>query len=165
MNIMQQVTAAMYARPLREQMLLAAGSVAIVVMLIWLALVKPINGWRDSAVQTLTRTQEVYAEVNVMAAQLEAARASGNANNSSQQVSMTELIDSSLRKYRLAIRGIQPGQQGEMFVRLEAAPTQSLWQWLYEMEAVQSVKINELTITPTEKEGWVLLTTRLEQVK
>jgi hypothetical protein len=31
------------------------------------------------------------------------------------------------------------------------------------MEAVAGVTINELTINPTEKEGWVLLTARLAQ--
>ena len=155
----------LYARPLREQALLAFGAVAVSVMLAWLLVVKPIHGLRDSAVDNLVRVQAVYAEVDLLAAKLQASQANANDSARSAGSSMTEIIDASLRKHGLSIRGIQPGQQGEMFVRLEASPTQSVWQWLYEMEAVVGVKINELTINPTEKEGWVLLTVRLEQAR
>ncbi|MDN3638057.1 type II secretion system protein M [Simiduia curdlanivorans] len=155
----------LFARPLREQTLLAIGGCCIALMLLWLVIVKPIHGLRDEASKTLVRTQQIYAEVDQLAAQLEASRSTGDANTRSSNASMTEIIDVSLRKYGLSIRGIQPGQQGEVFVRLEASPTQSVWQWLYEMEAVVGVKVNELTINPTEKEGWVLLTARLEQAR
>lgn len=162
MNLNEQLSALMYGRPLREQALLAIGGIAVALMLVWMLVVVPINNLRDDAVNTLARTQLTYAEVDKLAAQLEASRGEGR---SSQRPSgsMTELIDSSLRKQGLSIRGIQPGQQGEMFVRLEASPTQAVWRWLYEMENVAGVTINELTINPTEKEGWVLLTARLAQ--
>lgn len=155
----------LYGRPRREQALLAGGAVAIAVMLVWLVVVQPINGLRDNARQTLARTQLTYAEVDQLAARLEASRGNATQERSARGGSMTELIDSSLRAQGLSIRGIQPGQQGEMFVRLEASPTQAVWRWLYEMEAVAGVTINELTINPTEKEGWVLLTARLEQAR
>lgn len=162
MNAMQQLTQTLYARPLREQALLLAGGAASALMLAWLLLVSPVNGLRDEALTTLARTQQTHAQVNALAAQLEAARA-GQSAASASRASMTELIDASLRKHQLGIRGIQPGSQGEMFVRLEAAPTQAVWRWLHEMESVQQMSINELTINPTEKVGWVLLTARLEK--
>lgn len=155
----------LFARPLREQTLLAVGAACIALMLLWLVIVKPIHGLRDEASKTLVRTQQVYAEVDQLAAKLEASKSAGDINARSASGSMTEIIDVSLRKHSLSIRGIQPGQQGEMFVRLEASPTQAVWKWLYEMEAVVGIKINELTINPTEKEGWVLLTARLEQAR
>lgn len=162
---LEQLSVALFARPQREQALLFFAGLAVGAMLVWVALVQPIKHLRDEAVKTSERVQLVYAEVDQLAAQLEASQAAGAGNNPRASTSMTELIDSSLRKQGLSIRGIQPGQQGEMFVRLEASPTQAIWQWLYEMEALAGVKINELTINPTEKEGWVLLTARLEQAK
>ena len=151
----------LYARPLREQALLAVGGLVIVLLVAWLAVVKPVNGLRDQAARQLNATRLVYAEVDALASQLEAERARGGKGRPSG--SMTELIDNSLRKYGLTIRGIQPGQQGEMFVRLEAAPTQAVWRWLHEMEAVAGVGINELSVNPTDKAGFVLVTARLAQ--
>ena len=165
MNSQNPVSEFLFARPLREQTLLAIGGLCIARMLLWLVIVKPIHGLRDDAAKTLLRSQQVYAEVDQLAALLEASKSAGDTSARSSNASMTEIIDVSLRKYGLSIRGIQPGQQGEVFVRLEASPTQSVWQWLYEMEAVVGVKVNELTINPTEKEGWVLLTARLEQTR
>ncbi|UTA47877.1 type II secretion system protein M [Simiduia sp. 21SJ11W-1] len=161
--IEQTLAKLLYGRPLREQAMLAVGGLAVAAMLVWVAVVAPINGMRDDAVKTLARTQATFAEVDQLAAQLEATRGAASQQQSRGKTTMTELIDNSLRKHGLSIRGIQPGQQGEMFVRLEAAPTQSVWRWLYEMEAVAGATINELTINPTDKEGWVLLTARLEQ--
>ena len=163
MKLNEQLSMLLYGRPLREQALLALGGAIVGAMLIWVLVVKPINNLRDEAVKTRDRTQLTYAEVDLLAAQLEASQGRQQGGPRAGDSSMTELIDSSLRKHGLSIRGIQPGQQGEMFVRLEASPTQSVWRWLYEMEAVAGVTINELTINPTEKEGWVLLTARLAQ--
>lgn len=161
MKLPDSLTQSLYARPLREQALLAVGGFAIVVLLTWVAIIKPVNGMRDKAQRQLDATRLVFAEVDQLASRVEAERAGGKSSRPSG--SMTELIDSSLRKHGLTIRGIQPGQQGEMFVRLEAAPTPAVWRWLHEMEAVAGVGINELTVNPTDKAGFVLVTARLAQ--
>lgn len=161
MNLVQNLSATLYARPLREQKMLFLGGLAILLLLAWQLLLAPVNGLRDRAQKQLNQSRAVYAEVDQLAARVQAARTQGQQQKPSG--SMTEQIDASLRKQGLSIRGIQPGQQGELFVRLEAAPTQALWRWLHEMEAVAGYNINELTINPTDKQGWVLLTARLEQ--
>lgn len=161
MKLPESLSQSLYARPLREQTLLSAGCLAIVIMLVWVALIKPVNGLRDKAARQLDATRQVFAEVDQLASRLEAERAGGKPSRAGG--SMTELIDASLRKHGLTIQGIQPGQQGEMFVRLAAAPTPAVWRWLHEMEALAGVGINELTVNPTDKAGFVLVTARLAQ--
>ena len=161
MKLPDSLTRSLHARPLREQTLLAAGGLAIVIMLVWVAVSKPVNGLRDQAGRQLEATRQVFAEVDQLASRLEAERTSSQ--SSGPGGSMTELIDASLRKHGLTIQGIQPGQQGEMFVRLAAAPTPAVWRWLHEMEAVAGVSINELTVNPTDKAGFVLVNARLAQ--
>lgn len=161
MKLLNNLATTLYARPVREQKLLFLGGLAILLLLAWQLVLAPVNGLRDRAHKQLEQTRIVYAEVDQLAARLEVARNQGQQQRPAG--SMTEQIDASLRKQGLSIRGIQPGQQGELFVRLEAAPTQALWRWLHEMEAVAGFSVNELTVNPTDKEGWVLLTARLEQ--
>lgn len=149
-----------YQKNSQEQTILAVVAGLAVLFLIYLLIVGPLLGWRNSAEQRYERNRQELAEVQQLAAQVKAKKAQpGNSKKSNLSV----LIDKSLRENDLEMRGFQPGSNQDARLRLENAAYPSLMQWLYDLEYRHGIHVDELSLTPAQASGRLMVSVRVSQ--
>jgi len=144
----------------QEQIILLLGAVIITILLIWMLLLSPLQSKRDrllainsASVQSLGRVQLLVRQVENLSQQ-SVQVGSGNEN-------LSGLINNSLSENGLTMTGLQPGVGGEARVRIDKASSESLLQWLFELENKYHITIRDLTITATNAPGQVAVNVRL----
>lgn len=144
----------------REQMLILGCSLAVLLYLLWLVVLVPIQNKRDQLLAANTASTQTLGRVQIVAAQIQQARAVGAAGADDN---LNGLIDSTLSANGLAMSGLQPGTNGDVRVRLDRAAYEPLMQWLYELEFKQGITISDLSIASTNEPGQVTVTLRLQK--
>ncbi|MGD8175128.1 type II secretion system protein GspM [Marinimicrobium sp. ARAG 43.8] len=146
----------------REQTILLIGGVAVVLYILWKALLVPLADWRDSQARTNVSTSQSLGRVELLAAQLEQARrqAQQGGNGGSN---LSALVDSSLRANNLSMSGFQPGTGGQVRVRLDEVPYDRFMQWLHDMEYQHGVSVVDFSMAGTSEQGRVTVNIRLQQ--
>lgn len=146
----------------REQTMILACAVVLVLYLVWLLLLTPIQKKRDQLYQANTSSTQTLGRVQILAAQIQQLRAQGNASTNEN---INGLIDSTLRNNGLQMSLLQPGANGEVRVRLDKAAYQPLMQWLYEMEYKQGINVTDLSLASTNDPGQVTVNLRLQKAQ
>ena len=145
----------------REQMMLMLLGLAMVVFIILMLVVVPLQNWRESEAQRLTNSTNELNRVRELVAQIKAKEAKP-ARNANQQ-SLAVVIDNSLRKNDLIMRGFQPGSNQDARLRLENAAYPDLAQWLYDLEYEHGINIQELSLTPARVSGRLMVNLRVSR--
>ena len=145
----------------KEQMILAVVAAACVLFLIYLLVVSPLLGWRNNEEKRYQQNRQELAEVKQLAAQVKANEAAKPSNGKKSNLSV--LIDKSLRENDLQMRGFQPGSNQDARLRLENAAYPSLMQWLYDLEYRHGLHISELSLTPAQASGRLMVSVRVSQ--
>ena len=150
-----------YEHDPREQMIIAVGGAIAVILLFVVFIVMPIMDWHAREAKRLEQTKADVVEVKILAARVIASR--NNTSNTTRQQSLADLINKSLSKNDLVMRGFQPGNKQDARLRLENAAFPALMQWLYELEYQHKVKIEELTLTPAAISGQLMVNIRVAE--
>ena len=144
----------------QEQIVLLLGAVAVCILLIWMLLLSPLQNKRDrllatnlGSVQSLGRVQLLVRQV--VSLSLQSAQVGTGSEN------LSGLINSSLSNNGLTMTNLMPGAGGEARVRIDKASSESLLQWLYELETKHHITIRDLSITATNEPGQVAVNVRL----
>ncbi|RYY03865.1 MAG: type II secretion system protein M [Gammaproteobacteria bacterium] len=143
----------------REQMTLLIGALLIVFYIIWLAVLSPLNNKRDSLLKTTESNQQTLGKVQLLAKQYEILSKQSSQVNASGDIS--GLIDSSLRDNGMTMGSFTPGTGGEARVRVDKVASETLMQWLYDLETKYHIVIRELSITAANDPGQVSVNVRL----
>ncbi len=143
-----------------EQVMLLVGTITIMLWLIWMLLLAPLQHKRDRLLATNIASGQSFSRVQLLARQVE------NLSQQSVQAgagneNLSGLINSSLSDNGLNMSGLQPGAGGEIRVRIDKASSESLLQWLYELETKYHITIRELSITASNEPGQVAVSVRL----
>lgn len=146
----------------REQTILLVGGMLVVLYIFWLAVLSPLQTARDRQIQMNVGTTQSLGRVQLLAAQILQSRNQG-AQNSAGGENISSLIDASLQANGLSMSGFQPGTAGEVRVRLDRAPFESLLQWLYDVEFKHNVTVRDLSIAGTNDPGQVTVNVRLQK--
>lgn len=144
----------------RDQTALLILGVAIVLALVWWALVQPSTNALEQQEISTRSSAESLVRVREMALELNQYRTTGDVGDS-DQVQLSELIDRSLRAQGMSMSSFQPVRDGEVRLRLDDVAYRSFIAWLVDMEADQNLATKELTITPTRVSGRVSVSVRL----
>jgi general secretion pathway protein M len=155
---MQQIMAFLNNYNRREQIMIIACALAMTLYLVWLLVLTPIEKKRDQLLQAKTTATQSLGRVQMLAAQIQQLR---DAGSQASDENINGLIDSSLRANGLQMTGLQPGNNGEVRVRLDRAGYEPLMQWLYEMEYKQGVTVNDMSLAVTNEPGIVTVNIRL----
>jgi len=142
----------------REQMTLLLGALLIVLYLVYIAVLSPLKHKRDMLLQVTTSNQQSLGRVQLLASQLESLGKAGQANASGD---ISGLIDASLRDNGMTMSSFIPGAGGEVRVRIDKVASESLMQWLYDLENKHHIAIRELSITASNDPGQVSVNLRL----
>lgn len=145
----------------REQLVVAAGTVAVTLGLLFFLVVAPVLEWQQREQQQLQRAIANANEVSQLAARVLAAQQPDNTKK--PETSLSVLIDNSLRERQLVMRGYQPGNNNDARLRLENADYASLIQWLYDLEYQHGITILELSLTPAQTPGRLTVSVRVSR--
>lgn len=147
--------------PPREQMMLMVLGIALVIFLILMLVIVPLQNWRTTEEQRFVNSTNELNRVRELVAQIKAKEAAPTQN--ANQQSLAVLIDNSLRKNDLVMRGFQPGSNQDARLRLENAAYPDLAQWLYDLEYEHGVNIQELSLTPARVSGRLMVNLRVSR--
>lgn len=145
----------------KEQMILGAVGVAVILFLLFTLVISPVLDWHSSEKRKLEQTKELVTEVRQLVASVKANKKAGG--NQKANKSLSVLIDSSLRENELVMRGFQPGANRDARLRLDNAAYPSLAQWLYDLEYRHNVSILDLSLTPAKVSGRLMVNIRVSQ--
>ena len=143
----------------REQMMILTGGVLIAAYILWLALLSPLQNKRDTLLKTTESNQQTLGKVQLLAKQYEVLSRQSSQVNASGDIS--GLIDSSLRDNGMTMGSFTPGTGGEARVRVDKVASETLMQWLYDLETKYHIAIRELSITAANDPGQVSVNVRL----
>ena len=135
--------------PRREQIILLALSLVLVVYF-WIAVVmRPMDASLASAKQANTRSLEILENAKLIVAEISQLRgqAGQQAGADLSQVANTTATNIGLRMSRF-----QPGATG-VNVRLDSVSPKKVFNWLHTLEFQYGVKITELSVTPGRSGG------------
>jgi len=145
----------------RDQMIIAVGGFIAAVILFFLFFISPVMDWHAQEKKRLVQAKEDVSEVQSLAARVQANKKSAGNKKGGQTLAV--LIDSSIQKNELVMRGFQPGSKKDARLRLENAPYPALTQWLYDLEYQHKVKIEDLSLTPSKLAGRLMVSLRVAE--
>lgn len=143
----------------REQTILLVGALLIAFGFIWFALISPLSGKRDKLIKSTAALEQTLGRVQLLKAQLQ--MLGQQSNQSSGGDNIMSLVNSSLGENGMALTSINPGAGGEVRVRIDKASSESLMQWLYDLETKHHISVRELSINATNELGQVSTNVRL----
>lgn len=144
----------------REQITMLVGGILLTIYLVWMIVISPLQHKRQMLLTTNISAQQALGRVQLLARQVQnQMQQGGQISGSSENIS--GLIDSSLRENGMSMSSLVPGASGEVRVRIDKANSESLMQWLYDLEVKHQVSIRELSITASNDPGQVAVNVRL----
>ena len=143
----------------REQIILGACGVALILFLFYTLAVQPVIDWRTTEQDRLARALSESAEVKELVARVKAVKQAGGAVKPHEN--LAQLINRSLTKNQLVMRGFQPGSKNDARLRLEDVAYSSLIQWLYDLEYQHGINIEDLSLTPSKISGRLMVSVRV----
>lgn len=146
-------------RPPSERMILAALAVMMVCTLLYLLVFDPLISWREREQSRLKGNERKLVQVEGLVKRFEQQPAEGEQSAEG----LASLIDASLRKNSLTMRGIQPGKNNDARLRLSNVPYESLTQWLYDLEYNHQISIEELNISQAKSQGLLMVNIRVKK--
>jgi general secretion pathway protein M len=144
----------------REQITILVGGVLLAFYLVWMIVISPLQNKRQSLLTTNTSAQQALGRVQLLARQVQNQMQQGGQTSGSSE-NISGLIDSSLRENGMSMSSLVPGASGEVRVRIDKANSESVMQWLYDLEVKHQVSIRELSITASNDPGQVAVNVRL----
>ncbi len=142
----------------REQLyiLLCAGAVLLYLLLvgIW----RPVAGMRDDMAVQNERVAQSLVRVQAMVSELQQLR---SADGGQRKLNLNQVINASTSKHGISPTRIQPSSRGDTQVRFEDVKLENLLRWLHQLETVDELLIQELSLNQGERGGLVNASVRL----
>lgn len=146
----------------REQTILLFGGIAVMLYILWKAVLVPISDWRERQLSANQSASQSLGRVELLAAQVRQAREQAR-SASRNDSNLSALVDSSLRANGLSMSGFQPGTAGQVRVRLDEVPYDRFMQWLYELEFQHGVSVVDFSMAGASEQGRVTVNIRLQK--
>jgi len=140
----------------RERHTLLAGSVVLVLILIYALIVDPFQQELGRLEQSVSRQQEMLVWMQQAAAEVKQLRGSQSTSKQVSGQSLMSLIDASARNTGLsgAIKQLRPEGQG-VKVRLESAAFDDMLRWLGQLNMRHGIQVNGLVMERLPQSGRV----------
>ncbi len=133
----------------REQLLLAVGSIAIALTLLYFGLLSPITKDRDTQLTNNNAVLVQQAEVRRLASIVLGQQQGGVA----QSKSLAQVTNQSLRNHGLRMEDFQPTGESDVRVRLAGVEFNKVMAWLDELENKEGVQVKEVSVTAGDVDG------------
>lgn len=129
--------------------------------LCYVLLFKPLLVSNSNLLLANQRAAETFQQVRLLAAEYKQLTDTNQGVNTS--INLPQLIDSSVLRYKLALKRMQPTANGEIQLRFEAINFNDFIAWLYELESQYAVVVKDLSVSPVADTGLVSSSLRLRK--
>jgi len=146
-------------RPESERRVLTIVGVLMLICVVYFLIVDPIAAYQEKQKRLMTTESNVYSRVVPLVERIK----SLSSTSGQVQEGFASLIDSSLQKNGLTMRGFQPGKNNDVRLRLNDVPYESLVQWLYDLEYKHNVVIEEMSVSPSKETNLLLVSIRIKK--
>jgi general secretion pathway protein M len=136
----------------REQQLVTAMAIAILIFVFYSAIWQPLNNGLADAQSKLTRQQQLLSWVQENTALYQQAKKS--AGKSSFSGSISSVANSSARKYKLTITRMQP-QGNDLQVWIDSTPFTQLLFWLEHLANNEGLRVKAIDLSQGDVVGEV----------
>lgn len=133
----------------REQLLLAVGAIALLVTLLYVGLLLPLIEARDKQLVNNRALMAQQIEVRNLAATVLGQQQSGSTN----QRSLAQITNTSLRNNDLKMEDFQPTGNDNVRVRLANVEFNKVMSWLNDLESKEGVQVKEVSVTASDIRG------------
>ncbi len=144
----------------RDQIALLLLLMALLAYCLWFGVVATLQQQSAQQQQRTLATEQALVRVQGLVSEIGELEAQGIAEPGAAS-NLPQLVDRSLRENQLSMSGFQPGRDGDVRLRLEAANFEQLMQWLYELESRHGIRVGELSLLPTIQPGQVSVQVQL----
>jgi len=144
----------------REQTMLFAGALLILLYVLWLVLLAPLQHKRDRLLNANIATEQTLGRVQLLVSQMQNLSQQSN-QSGAEGDNINGIINASLNENGLSMSNFTPGGGGEVRVRIDKANSEALLQWLFDLETKHHIAIRELNIAASNDPGQVAVTLRL----
>lgn len=145
----------------REQIALLLMTAVVLLYLVFLLLVQPMDRARERLEQNNLGTAAALQRVDGLASAIMAQRDAGAGSTRSRN--LTGMLNRGAETAGLRISRLQPNNRGAVQLRLEAVPFDALLRWLHQLEKVEGLLIEELSVSQAGAEGIVSASLRVSQ--
>lgn len=136
-------------RPVREQWMLAAGGMMIVIWFVWFAVINPLNQASHLTESRVASAQQALLEVRELSQQLIAARSQQPASAGSGNGGLAQWIYTTADQNGVALASVDLSADGMTAnLRTEALPFRDTLEWLYAMESDSLARVDNVTLNP-----------------
>ncbi len=144
----------------REQLTLLLGAIALVIYLLFVAVLDPLQQKLDEQHARNQASQEALQRMRTMAA-LWVNREQGQGQSGGS--SIVEVADRSMRQHNIRMSGMQPSGSSDVRLRIDQVNFDNLLAWLYDMEVTEGVQIRDLSVAAGADPGIVVVNVRLHK--
>ena len=145
----------------KEQYYVIALMIILVPYCIYMLLWQPVVKSNQLLLQSNIVAQEQLHKVQQLAHEYKQLKAVSNVSQA--EVNLPQLIDSSLLRYKLSLKRMQPSASGDIQLRFENVVFNQLVAWLYELESQYGVVVKDLSVTPGNSDGLVSCSVRVRK--
>ena len=142
----------------REQTILFAGAVMLVIFIVWFLLLAPLQNKRNDLLQANVVAEQTLGQVQLLVSQLQSLEQSGQVAGGSENINSA--INNSLNENNISMSNFTPSGS-EVRVRIDKVNAEPMLQWLYDLENKHHIGIRELTVAASNEPGQVAVTLRL----
>lgn len=146
-------------RSVSDKKILFLVAILLLLSLFYLMLFEPLITWRKEEQKNFDINTKVYDQVERLVSRFQ----QQDALNENPDAGLAATVDVSLQKNNIAMKGFQPGQDNTARLRLANVSYESLVQWLYDIEYVHNITIEELSIAKTKADNLLMVNVRLRQ--
>lgn len=146
MNRLQELLAWLESQPPRERLALIAGAIAVVLLLLYTAALRPFMNSKAALETRVAQQQTLLAWMHPVATQLQSLRAQQPASLPAGQ-SLLALVDRSASDagFGTALKQVQAAPDGSIKVQLQAVGFDNLVRWLGSLHQQYGINVNEMT--------------------
>jgi general secretion pathway protein M len=131
----------------REQWLVALAGVLLVIVLVWMALLRPLAAARATAEARYDAAMLGLAEVSVLGNRVRVAQSRGV---NSRNLPLIELVGDRARAAELTVESLSPVDGGQVAMRIAAVRPAVLLRWISEIERGDGLVVERVMIRRNE---------------
>lgn len=146
---------------LREQLALLAMALVVTLYLLGVFVIQPLGQARADLAARNTATAEALLRVDAMATEIRALKDTEGASRGTRSANLSASLNQSAGRYALRVSRLQPNSQGSVQLRFESAPLDALLRWIHELETIQGLRLDDLSLSQTSTAGTVSATLRV----
>ncbi|EED33803.1 putative general secretion pathway M protein [gamma proteobacterium NOR5-3] len=150
---------------LREQLSLLIMAAAVLVYVLMLFVVLPLGQAREEMAARNAATAAVLRQVDAMATEIQSLRGEQSNSGAPSTANLSASLNQSASRYLLRVSRLQPNSQGSVQLRFESAPLDALLRWIHELETLQGLRVDDLSLSQTSTAGVVSATLRVAAFK